>query len=91
MLDDTWGVLEPIYVVNENDPSDAATKKYSHARLHKGNLALVRPDSRIGPSEQNALLVRIEENTHATDSASPEHVVTFKEFRDDSCRLANAG
>jgi hypothetical protein len=49
MSDDTWAVLEPVNVVNEKDPIGAATKKYSRAQLHKGNLALVHPGFRIGP------------------------------------------
>jgi hypothetical protein len=51
MPDHTWGVLEPVYSVNPNDLLDAAAKKYSHKQLHKGNLALVHSDSRLGPGE----------------------------------------
>jgi hypothetical protein len=84
------GVLGPVHAVDENDPIGAATKRCSHAQLNKGNLGLVYTDSRIGPSEQNALFVRIEEITKATIFASPENVVTFTRLQNDSCRLAKA-
>jgi hypothetical protein len=42
-----------LYFSNPNDPNDAVTKKYGHGKLHKGNLALVHPDSGLGSREGN--------------------------------------
>jgi hypothetical protein len=91
MPDETWAVIEPKITLNENVKRiDTATKKSIHAQLHEGNLALVHPDSRAGPSEESALLVSIGENTEATIFACPEHIVYLTKLRDDSCELAKA-
>lgn len=89
MPDKTWAAIEPIPAVDsDHEPIDAPPNKYTHAQLHRGNIALVHPESGAGPSQQNALLVSIEEIRDTTIFAYPEHLVAFRKLRNDSCELA---
>ena len=55
----TWIARGALYFSNPNDPTDAATKKCGHGKLHKGNLALVHPGSGLGSREGNGFDIRL--------------------------------